>query len=438
MKKLIFISVIVLLNTLLFAQSPNAFKYQAVVRDASGASICNTDVSLKFIIHHGSPTGAEVYDETHSPTTTNDFGLVNLEIGNGTPVSGNFSAIEWESDIYFITVALDITGGSNYQEMGTEQLFSVPYAMHSINADKIAGNPVTGNPATDQILKWNGSEWQPQSDGLTLPFFGNCLAGVNNPALDIQQFGNGQLLLGIIYNSNSTSNIIDVTSNGSGGSGLRMDLTNSANNSTALRINHSGSGKGMCIEIDNGNNTSHGIEVDHGGGGWAGYFKGEEKGIYAESDGSGYAGEFEGDVHINGTLTGSNKQFVIDHPSDPYNKILRHNCIESPEMMNIYKGRAKLVNGEVVIELPNYFDALNHPENREINLTSVNGWSPLYLDGEIANNQFFVKTTEQGNPNQEFSWVVYAVRNDKWAQDNPLVVEEEKGVNNRFVKGELT
>ncbi|MCD4745185.1 MAG: hypothetical protein K8R58_02675 [Bacteroidales bacterium] len=407
MKKLIIFTVIVSLNTLLFAQSPNAFKYQAVVRDASGASICNADISLKFIIHQGSPTGAEVYDETHTPTT-NDFGLVNLEIGNGTPGSGNFSAIEWESDIYFITVALDVTGGTNYQEMGTEQLFSVPYALHADHADD-----------------------------LTLPFFGNCPAGANNPALDIQQFGNGQLLLGIIYNSNSTSNIIDVTSNGSGGCGLRMDLTNSANNSTALRIDHSGSGKGIDIDIDNGNNNSHGIEVDHGGVGWAGYFKGEEKGIYAESDGSGYAGEFEGDVHINGTLTGSNKQFVIDHPSDPYNKILRHNCIESSEMINIYKGRIKLIDGVVIIKLPDYFDALNHPEHREINLTPVNGWSPLYLDGEIANNKFVVKTTEQGNPNQEFSWVIYAVRNDQYAQDNPLVVEEEKGVGNRFEKGVL-
>lgn len=107
------------------------------------------------------------------------------------------------------------------------------------------------------------------------------------------------------------------------------------------------------------------------------------------------------------------------------------------DALKIYKGQAQLESGEITIQLPKTFDALNHPKGREINLTCVNGWSPLYLDGEIKNNQFVVKTTEDGNPEQEFSWIVYAVRNDENARENPIVVEEEKGVNNDFKKGEL-
>ena len=105
--------------------------------------------------------------------------------------------------------------------------------------------------------------------------------------------------------------------------------------------------------------------------------------------------------------------------------------------MNIYKGHTQLRNGELIIQLPAYFDALNHPDGREINLTPINGWSPLYLDGRIENNQFKIKTTKDGNINQEFSWIIYAVRNDKYAIDNPMIVEEEKGINNGFKKGEL-
>lgn len=143
-----------------------------------------------------------------------------------------------------------------------------------------------------------------------------------------------------------------------------------------------------------------------------------------------------GSVSITGTLNKGGGSFLIDHPLDPQNKILRHSFVESPEMTLIYKGRAKLKNGEVTVHLPEYFDALNHPEGREINLTCVNGWSSLYLEGRIENNQFTVKTTSEGNPEQEFSWIIYGVRNDAFARKNPITVQQVKGEGNNFTKGE--
>ena len=143
-----------------------------------------------------------------------------------------------------------------------------------------------------------------------------------------------------------------------------------------------------------------------------------------------------GDCTISGALSKGSGTFLIDHPLDPKNKILRHSFTESPEMMNIYKGRAKLVGGKAVVELPDYFDALNAPDAREINLTCVGAWSPLYLEGEIADNKFVVRTKQGGKQNQEFSWVIYAVRNDPFAQQNPVIVEQEKGLGNSYTKGE--
>ena len=145
---------------------------------------------------------------------------------------------------------------------------------------------------------------------------------------------------------------------------------------------------------------------------------------------------FRGDVTITGTLTKSAGAFVIDHPLDPKNKILRHSFVESREMLNIYKGRAKLLDGSTVITLPDYFEKLNRKDEVEFILTPINGWSPLYVDGEIVDNQFVVRTTPEGNPNQEFSWVVLGVRNDPYARNHPIIVEEEKGVNNDYIKGE--
>jgi len=155
--------------------------------------------------------------------------------------------------------------------------------------------------------------------------------------------------------------------------------------------------------------------------------------IYASNSGDGYAAKFafgtvevQEDLDVVGNLTKGGGAFLIDHPLDPANKILRHSFVESPKMMNIYTGRAILKDGKAVVALPDYFEALNHRDDREITLTCVNGWTPLYLKGKVENNQFIVQTTKDGNKFQEFSWTITAVRNDAFARQNPIIVEEEK------------
>jgi len=130
MKKQLFILLFCLACTLsVYSQTQN-FKYQAVVRDALGDVIENQNVSIKIDILKGSSIGTVSYSEEHS-LTTNQFGLVNIEIGSGNILSGSFSAIEWGQDIYFLKTELDETGGSSYQMMGVSQLLAVPYALYA-------------------------------------------------------------------------------------------------------------------------------------------------------------------------------------------------------------------------------------------------------------------------------------------------------------------
>lgn len=137
MKKLIIILLLVT-SVQLLSQTPQAFKYQTVIRDASGNPIVNQDVSFKINILKGGTSGDISYSESHF-TNTNDFGLVNLEIGNGEIISGDFSSIEWWADNYFVEISIDETGGTNYQLLGTSQLLSVPYALHSSTSDQTTG-----------------------------------------------------------------------------------------------------------------------------------------------------------------------------------------------------------------------------------------------------------------------------------------------------------
>jgi hypothetical protein len=126
------------------AQVPQAFKYQAVARDLNGDLLMNQPVSFKISILQGSASGTAVYVETHT-SMTNDYGLVNLEIGNGTVVSGSFSAIDWGGDSHYLKVEMDPAGGTLYQAMGTSQLLSVPYALQSGDSPPDDDWTITGN-----------------------------------------------------------------------------------------------------------------------------------------------------------------------------------------------------------------------------------------------------------------------------------------------------
>src|SRR5687768_6781024 len=77
------------------AQIPQAMKYQGVARNGSGVVMANQPIVVRISIRDLTSTGIVVYKESHN-TTTNQFGLYNLHLGQGTMISGvNFSLIPW-------------------------------------------------------------------------------------------------------------------------------------------------------------------------------------------------------------------------------------------------------------------------------------------------------------------------------------------------------
>ena len=147
----------------------------------------------------------------------------------------------------------------------------------------------------------------------------------------------------------------------------------------------------------------------------------EGYGIYGGSS-SGYAGWFEGDVNINGTLSKQAGSFKIDHPLDPENKYLYHSFVESPDMKNIYDGTITLdENGEAIVELPDYFEALN--KDFRYQLTCIGGYAPVYISKEVHDNMFKIAG---GTPGLKVSWQVTGIRHDTYAEENRIPVEEYK------------
>lgn len=149
MKRLVTLMMIMILAVVAMAQAPEKFSYQAVVRDASGNLVCNGQVGVRVSILKNSANGVSVYCETHQ-LTTNANGLLTMEIGNGNVVGGVFSTIDWGNGPYFVKTETDVTGGSNYTLIGTQQLLSVPYALYAKYAEN--GGSVSDTTGMGSVL----------------------------------------------------------------------------------------------------------------------------------------------------------------------------------------------------------------------------------------------------------------------------------------------
>ena len=114
-------------------QVPEKMSYQAVVRNTTNNLVTNQPVGMQISILQGSSTGTAVYVETQTPTS-NANGLVSLEIGGGTVVSGNMATINWANGPYFIKTETDIDNNTSYDVTSTSQLLSTPYALFAKSA----------------------------------------------------------------------------------------------------------------------------------------------------------------------------------------------------------------------------------------------------------------------------------------------------------------
>ena len=139
MKRTLLTLLSVLFCAITFAQSvPQGINYQAVARDASGAVLMNQALTIQFSVISDIATSAVSWQETHT-VSTNDYGLYTAIIGGGTTTSvgssATFDVIDWGASNHLLKVEVDYGGG--LVDMGTTQLMSVPYSLHTKTADNI-------------------------------------------------------------------------------------------------------------------------------------------------------------------------------------------------------------------------------------------------------------------------------------------------------------
>lgn len=218
-------------KTQLFAQAPEKFSYQAVIRNASNALVTNQTVGMRISILQGSAIGPVVYAETQTPSS-NANGLVSLEIGGGTQLSGSFSGINWTNGPYFIKTETDPTGGTTYSITATTQLLSVPFALYAKTSGSSTPGPQgpegpqgpqgpIGNPGPQGSVGPAGPQGAPGPIGPQGPqgIAGvngkTLLSGTSNPAIGIGTLGD-------FYINTSTDSLFGPKTNNGWGIGISL------------------------------------------------------------------------------------------------------------------------------------------------------------------------------------------------------------------------
>jgi len=264
-------------------------------------------------------------------------------------------------------------------------------------------------------------------------------AGATGPLLNSVAgvFGTSSTGRGVVGSSTTTNGVLGYST---GAAGVRGE---SANQNGVEGRSFASSGAGIGVRGENqSSNGGAGVRGDstfvgvwgESSGRWGLYGRStgtsDSYGVYATVTGGtgNYAGYFNGAVHVTGTLSKGGGSFKIDHPLDPENKFLSHSFVESPDMMNVYNGNVTLdAAGESAVELPPYFEALNHDFRYQ--LTPVGGPGPnLHISEPVRHNTFKIAG---GTPHLQVSWQVTGIRQDAFANANRIVVEELKPADER-------
>jgi alpha-tubulin suppressor-like RCC1 family protein len=154
---------------------------------------------------------------------------------------------------------------------------------------------------------------------------------------------------------------------------------------------------------------------------------GSSDGLYVNGNvGIGTTSPGTNKLQVVGTFTATTKNFTIDHPLDPANKLLAHSTIESDEYKNLYDGTVMTdADGLATLTLPDWFEALN--ENFRYQITVIDEAAPdvhfVRVASKISGGTFVIKSIPG---NMEISWQVTGTRKDAFVKAHPLQVEQDK------------
>jgi hypothetical protein len=264
-KSLILSVSLLLLSAIVFSQAPALIPYQAIARDASGQPLANTVINARFTIHDNTATGASVWQELQT-VNTNTLGLFTVQLGSSITLSG----VNWASGAKFMQVEIDL--GDGFEDIGTQQMLSVPYALYALSS----GSSIPGPQGEQGPVGATGATGPQGPIGLTGPQGPQGDQGLQGPVGDTggfnhylgQEFGGGiifhlwkddqgqehGLILDLVdLSTNQAWSNINNAEIGPTAQSLLDGLSNC--NAIVNQVGHTNSAAALCLNSTNGGQT---------------------------------------------------------------------------------------------------------------------------------------------------------------------------------------
>lgn len=410
MKNIITTILITLLTYSLYAQVPGigqvplGMKYQAVARGADGQAMNSEDITLQFtILRDNTPVFTEV-----QATSTNNLGLFVLTIGSVN--NTDYSNIDWRLGDHFLKVEVNDGG---WQDLGTHQLLSVPYAVtagngkqkhpelqdeslwfHGTNGSE---NVVIGGTGADGILNDGLIQIKDENSNIKVTLLSNPNQDAGSFALRGRN-NNNNIVMGAasitdadfgvqrICDENGDTRILQYSAPARNGSGI-IDIKGSNNSNN--------------VTIGSTSNDDHGRVYVHDSGGTIKALMG------VRDNGRGLV--ITNDLEADGFIAAHIKNFRMNHPKDAEKEIW-YACIEGPEAAAYERGTAQLVDGEVRVDFSEHFELVVNPSTLTVTLTPLDAASKGLAVVEKTARGFVVKELGGGTGNYQFDWRVEGVR----------------------------
>ena len=415
-KAILFCLVMMLFNTYLSAQAPEAFNYQAVARDGLGEVIQNQQITLRISILQGDSESTLAYQEEQA-VLTSDRGIFSIRIGEGSTMTGIFSDIDWSIGAYYVRVEIDPLGGQNFIDLGSTKLYSVPYALYANRA----GNSDSGGGTSPDTTSSQPSLWQEDDGDLVYDGGGEVIYRVN----DNDQWAMGSdadggfwtvldetgFLSSYAFTWESGAGFISTTGPNGNGNVRLSTISGLPNNGflgiadengssrIAAYVRDTGSGD-LFVEGPSGNLNAYITnlfgEPDHG---YLAVYDAQEEaraGIFVDDQGQG---RVFADFVDN----------IVDNPDKADEKII-YTMVQGPEAAAYLRGTGTMVNGTASIDFPSHFSTQILAENMTVQITPLSADSKGIAVIKKGISGFRVQELLSGQGNYSFDWEVKGVR----------------------------
>lgn len=148
-------------------------RYQILLKGTNGGPLNTDSVRLRLSVLMGDTNGIAVYSEYHQ-LASGTSGIMNMSIGEGIPLTGNYQSIEWGKNDHYLKTEVDTALNGNYSLLMISRFLAVPYAsqsqythaIHTYTQEEISqlggmhAGVIVFNSTFNTIQFYNGSQWK--------------------------------------------------------------------------------------------------------------------------------------------------------------------------------------------------------------------------------------------------------------------------------------